>query len=95
MGRWRPPTRPGSRYITPEGEARLRAELDLLLMLGGKRYGVEFKCADAPLMTKSLHIALADLQLERAWIVYPGQDAYPVHEKVTVCPLAQLLKELP
>ena len=30
MGRWRPPTRPGSQYITPEGEARLRAELDQL-----------------------------------------------------------------
>jgi predicted AAA+ superfamily ATPase len=71
------------------------AELDLMLLRGGKRYGVEFKCADAPVMTKSLHIALDDLQLERAWIVYPGQDAYPVHEKVTVCPLAQLLKELP
>lgn len=30
MGRWRPPTEPGSKYITPEGEARLRAELDQL-----------------------------------------------------------------
>lgn len=30
MGRWRPPTLPGSKYITPEGATRLRAELDLL-----------------------------------------------------------------
>jgi transcription elongation factor GreB len=30
MGRWRPPTRPGSQYITPEGADRLRAELDTL-----------------------------------------------------------------
>lgn len=30
MGRWRPPSRPGSKYITPEGEARLRAELEQL-----------------------------------------------------------------
>ena len=30
MGRWRPPERPGSHYITPAGEARLRAELDQL-----------------------------------------------------------------
>ncbi len=30
MGRWRPPRKPGSRYITPEGQARLRAELDEL-----------------------------------------------------------------
>lgn len=70
------------------------AELDLMLMLGGKRYGVEFKCADAPVMTKSLHIALADLRLERAWIVYPGQETYPVHEQVRVCPLAAVVAEL-
>jgi transcription elongation factor GreB len=30
MGRYRPPSRPGSRYITPRGAARLRAELDEL-----------------------------------------------------------------
>jgi transcription elongation factor GreB len=30
MGRWRPPRTPGSRYITPEGHRRLKAELDEL-----------------------------------------------------------------
>ena len=30
MSRYRPPTRPGSKYITPAGHARLRAELDQL-----------------------------------------------------------------
>lgn len=30
MTRYRPPAAPGSRYITPEGERRLRAELDQL-----------------------------------------------------------------
>jgi transcription elongation factor GreB len=30
MGRFRPPTQPGSKYITPAGAARLRAELDAL-----------------------------------------------------------------
>ena len=30
MGRWKPPTRPGSKYITPAGEHRLRAELEQL-----------------------------------------------------------------
>jgi predicted AAA+ superfamily ATPase len=69
------------------------AELDLVLFRGGKRYGIEFKCADAPVMTKSLHIALEDLKLERAWIVYPGKESYPVHEKVRVCPLADLMGE--
>ncbi|WP_343214141.1 DUF4143 domain-containing protein [Fontisphaera persica] len=74
---------------TPSG-----AELDLMLMLGGKRYGVRFKCADAPVMTKSLHIALEDLKLERVWIVYPGRESYPVHEQVSVCLLKEVLDEL-
>jgi hypothetical protein len=70
------------------------AELDLLLFRRGRRYGVEFKYSDAPAMTKSLHIALQDLKLERAWIVYPGNRAYPVHEKVTVVPLVEAPEHL-
>lgn len=66
------------------------AELDLLLVRGGRRYGVEFKCADAPTMTKSLHVALADLKLERAWVVYPGNVRYAVHERVEALPLAEV-----
>jgi len=66
------------------------AELDLLLLRGGRRFGVEFKYGDAPVMTKSLHIALADLKLERAWIVYPGSESYRVHEQVEVVPLVGL-----
>jgi transcription elongation factor GreB len=30
MGRWQPAARPGSKYVTPEGHRRLRAELDQL-----------------------------------------------------------------
>ena len=66
------------------------AELDLLFFRHGSRFGVEFKCADAPTMTKSLHVALQDLQLARAWIVYPGKEAYRVHEKVEALPIADV-----
>ncbi len=71
------------------------AELDLLVFHGGKRYGAEFKFADAPAMTKSLHVALADLGLERAWIVHPGTAAYAVHGKVDVIPLSEAARRLP
>jgi hypothetical protein len=52
--------------------------------------GVEFKYGDAPAMTKSLHVALEDLELDRAWIVYPGRESYRVHEKVAVLPLSAI-----
>ena len=66
------------------------AELDLLLLRRGKRWGFEFKCSDAPSLTKSMHIALQDLGLERLWVIYPGLERYPLSERVTALPLRQL-----
>ena len=54
------------------------AELDLLLLRGGKRFGFEFKCSDAPKTTKSMHIVIDDLGLEHLWVVYPGELEYPL-----------------
>jgi predicted AAA+ superfamily ATPase len=70
------------------------AELDLLLIRRGRRYGIEFKASAAPEMTKSLHIALADLKLERAWIVYPGNETYPVHDLVEATSLTGMMNAL-
>jgi predicted AAA+ superfamily ATPase len=70
------------------------AELDLLVLTGGKRYGVEIKYADAPGMTKSMHIALSDLNLSRLLVVYPGSESYPLNEKTMVVPLTHLRAEL-
>ena len=68
------------------------AELDLLVQAKGKYWGVEFKYQDAPTMTKSMHIALTDLKLERLWVVYPGVKGYPLHEKVECIGLQDLGK---
>jgi predicted AAA+ superfamily ATPase len=70
------------------------AELDLLVHWRGRRWGFEFKYSDAPTMTKSMHIALEDLKLERIFTVYPGKEAYSMHEKVEALPLAQLPERL-
>jgi len=66
------------------------AELDFLLMRRGRRWGFEFKCTDAPAITKSMHIALKDLSLERIWVVYPGEDRYPMHERIEALPLREI-----
>jgi len=67
------------------------AELDLLLFRGSTRVGVEFKRADAPRMTHSMHIALDDLRLDRLYVVYPGRMRYGLAEKVEAVPLTALL----
>ena len=66
------------------------AELDLLLFHGGKRIGIEIKRADAPSVTKSMHIALADLKLDRLLVLYPGERAYTLGERVGVLPVAAI-----
>ncbi len=63
----------------------------MMLIHRGRRYGFEFKYSDAPTVTKSLRIALADLNLHSAWIVYPGKERYRVHERVEVIPLEEAL----
>ncbi|TAN53967.1 MAG: ATP-binding protein [Methylococcaceae bacterium] len=70
------------------------AELDLLLFKNNRRFGVEIKRADAPRLTPSMRHALADLHLERLYVVYPGNKAYPLAETVQVLPLTQLQGQL-
>lgn len=63
------------------------AELDLLLFKGGRRFGVEIKRMDAPTLTPSIRIALADLRLDHLTVVYPGKRAYALGQEVTVLPI--------
>ena len=66
------------------------AELDLLLLKRGRRYGVEVKFQDAPRLTASMRIALTDLRLEHLTVLYPGDLRYDLDRRVAVVPLAQL-----
>jgi predicted AAA+ superfamily ATPase len=63
------------------------AELDLFFVQHGKRYGAEMKFSEAPPVTKSMQIALRDLRLEHLWIIYPGDEVYPLAERITAWPL--------
>jgi predicted AAA+ superfamily ATPase len=63
------------------------AELDLLATVGGKRYGFEFKYADAPGPRRSMRIAIEDLGLERLWVIYPGRHKYDIDENIAVIPV--------
>ena len=67
------------------------AELDLLLFKGALRIGVEFKRADAPRVTPSMNIAMRDLQLDRLYVVYPGELRYPLADRMEAVPLAALM----
>ncbi len=63
------------------------AELDLFVMARGKRLGFEFKYADAPGTSRSMHISIKDLGLDHLWVIYPGRREYKLDEKITVIPV--------
>ncbi len=66
------------------------AELDLLVFRRGRRLGFEVKLSDAPTLTKSMQIALADLRLERLFVIYPGTMGYSLSDRVEVVPIGKL-----
>jgi predicted AAA+ superfamily ATPase len=69
------------------------AELDLLLLKGGRRLGVEIKRMDAPKLTASMRIALADLKLDQLTVVYPGTEVYDLAPQVKVTPLVTIAEK--
>ena len=66
------------------------AELDLLVLHGGKRYGFECKFADAPGTTRSMRVALENLKLDHLWIVYPGDEGYVLDDRISALPVAEI-----
>jgi predicted AAA+ superfamily ATPase len=67
------------------------AEIDLVLFKRGRRIGVECKRADAPTLTPSMRIAVADLKLDELLVVYPGDKRYRLAKRVEVVPLVEMV----
>ncbi len=70
------------------------AELDLLLLRGGDRFGFELKFGDAPQLTRSMQAALEDLRLRRLLVIYPGSRSYRLHARVDVISIRELREAL-
>ena len=74
------------------GVIKPQADVELLrATFKSRRIGVECKRANAPTLTLSMRIALADLKLDELHAVYPGQTRYALAKKVEVVPLAQMV----
>jgi hypothetical protein len=70
------------------------AELDLLVVRGRKRIGVEIKRTVSPKMTPSMRSALSDLRLQRLYVIHAGDRTYLLDRKVEAVPLRRLLSDL-
>jgi len=65
-------------------------ELDLVLTQGNRKMAFEFKASTAPRVTKGFWNGMKDLDIERAWIIAPINDGYPLRDNVRVNPLSEL-----
>jgi predicted AAA+ superfamily ATPase len=66
------------------------AELDLMIVEGGKPVGFEIKYTDAPRTTRSMRVAMEDLGLSALYVVHPGAKSYPLDENIHAVALADL-----
>jgi uncharacterized protein len=66
------------------------AELDLFFTRNARRHGVEVKFSEAPSVTRSMRTAVEDLSLDHLWLIYPGERAYPVDDRITAWPLREV-----
>lgn len=71
------------------------AELDLLVIQGSHRWGYEFKFSEAPKITKSMRIALNDLNLDYLTIVTPGEHSYQLEDRIFLKSYKSLKKLIP
>jgi hypothetical protein len=68
-----------------------QAELDLLVVRGNSRRGFELKLADAPTVTPSMRIALADLKLDSLDVVHAGEQTYPLADRIRAVSIDDLM----
>ena len=72
------------------------AEIDLLLELGGRHgtWAIEVKRGLVPKVSKGFHQAIEDIKPAKAFIVYAGEDSYPLSENIEAISLKGLANKL-
>jgi uncharacterized protein len=71
------------------------AEIDLVLTWrDGREWAIEVKRSAAPKVERGMRSALADLQPERGFVVYPGSERYRLADGVEAIGLAELCAEV-
>ena len=83
-----PPRTMASFYRTQAG-----AEIDLLLEIPGRRgpWAIEIKRGHSGSLGKGFHHACEDVRPERAFLVHPGEERYPVTKDVEAVGLREMV----
>lgn len=66
------------------------AEMDLVIELGAKTFGIEIKFSAAPKPARGFWQSLKDLAVEHAWVIAPVTRRYPLAQGVEVLPVHEI-----
>jgi len=71
-------------------------EIDLVLELGGNHgiWTVEIKRGSAPRLDKGNRQAIKDIQPAKSFVVYPGEERFPMEQGVEAIGLIEMMGEL-
>ena len=70
------------------------AAIDLLVVRGRQRIGVEFKRTTAPTVTRSMHVAADDLRLDRVYVVHAGRHSFEMASGIEAIAFERLLEDV-
>jgi hypothetical protein len=70
------------------------AELDLLIIRGKRRFGFEIKRTSSPKVTPSVRTAVADLGLQRLYVIHAGGHTFDMQKRVTAIAFQRFQEDL-
>ena len=70
------------------------AEMDVVAERGNQKIGFEIKYSSAPALSKGFWSAMSDLKLDRAYVIAPIENGYPLATDVDVVPATELVTML-
>jgi predicted AAA+ superfamily ATPase len=71
------------------------AEVDLVLDLPDEqRWAIEIKRSTAPVVSKGFYTGSVDIHATHQWVVYPGNEPFPMPHQAHAAPLIHLMKAL-
>ncbi len=71
------------------------AEIDLLLEFGlDEFWAVEIKASRTPKLEKGFHIACEDLKVKEKFVIYPGEEKFPVNKDTMILSLSNFIREI-
>ncbi len=70
------------------------AELDLLVIRGGRRRGFEIKRTTSPSVTRSMHVALEALGPERLEVIHAGEHSFSLRDRIRAVAFERLSDDL-